>query len=103
MNSLLKYNSTFDQLSAKENNYLAKAVKSVEKFIESSAKISEVKYATRDAHSKTYATAKGSLEISKDLPDFITEIFDQKEYELLARFSNGNLVIHFSLSHLHKN
>ncbi|MCZ2082866.1 MAG: hypothetical protein LC112_01245, partial [Flavobacteriales bacterium] len=93
MKSLLKYTAELDQLSPTENNDLAKAVKSVEKFIKSSAKISEVKYATRDAHSKTYATAKATLKISEDLPNFITAIFDQKEYELLARFSNANLVI----------
>ena len=93
MKSLLKYTAELDQLSPTENNDLAKAVKSVEKFIESSAKISEVKYATRDAHSKTYATAKAILKISEDLPDFITDIFDQREYELLTRFSNANLVI----------
>ena len=93
MNSLVKYNPEFDQLSPQENLDLDKAVQSVEKFIESSSKISEVDYATRDAHSKTYATVKASLKISDDLPEFITEIFDQKHYDILARFSNGNLVI----------
>ncbi|QOW09609.1 catalase [Kaistella flava (ex Peng et al. 2021)] len=93
MKSLLQYSSDLDQLSAAENSDLAKAVKSVEQFIKSSSKISKVNHATRDAHSKTYATVKARLTISEDLPEFITDIFDQKEYELLARFSNGNLVI----------
>lgn len=93
MKPLLKYRHEFDELSAEETRDLDKAVKSVEKFIESSSKISEVNYSTRDAHAKTYATAKGFLTVSENLPDFIKEIFDQKEYELLARFSNGNLFI----------
>lgn len=93
MNTLLKYKPEFDQISAAETADLNKAVQSVEKFIESSSKISKVDYATRDAHAKTYATAKGFLKRSDDLPQFLTEIFDQKEYELFARFSNGNLVI----------
>ncbi len=93
MKTLLKYTSDLDQLSTTEENDLAKAIRSVEKFIESSSKISDVNYATRDAHAKTYATAKGTLTLSNNLPEFITELFDQKQYELLARFSNGNLVI----------
>ena len=93
MKTFLKYSPDFDQLSSQENHDLSKAVKSVEKFIESSSKISNVDFATRDAHSKTYATAKGSFTLSDNLPDFITEIFDQKEYDLIARFSNANLVI----------
>lgn len=93
MKPLLKYRQEFDELSPEETRDLEKAVQSVEKFIESSSKISEVDHATRDAHAKTYATAKGFLKISENLPDFLTEIFDQKEYDLLARFSNGNLVI----------
>lgn len=93
MHSIVKYSLQFDQLSDRENHDLSKAVKSVVKFIESSSKISDVNYATRDAHAKTYATVKGNLEISTDLPDFITDLFRQKEYKILARFSNGNLVI----------
>lgn len=93
MKTLLKYTSDLDQLSPSEKSDLAKAVISVEKFIKSSSKVSDVNYATRDAHSKTYATAKGVLRVSEDLPPFITEVFKEKEYELLARFSNANLVI----------
>lgn len=93
MKTLIKYQPDYDQLSAEENHDLQKALKSVEKFVQSSAKISEVDYATRDAHAKTYATVKGSLEISEGLPGFITDIFSERHYELLARFSNGNLVI----------
>ena len=93
MDSFTKYSSNFDQLSKLENEDLNKALKSVQKFIEHSAKISEVAYATRDAHAKTYAVTDGRLEISKDLPTFITDIFDQQHYEVLTRFSNGNLVI----------
>jgi len=93
MNSLQKFSSEFNRLSPQENADLDKALISVQKFIESSAAISELNYATRDAHSKTYATVKAKLEISENLPDFITKIFNQKEYELLLRFSNANLVI----------
>ena len=75
MKTLLKYTSDLDQLSPSENSDLEKAVISVEKFIKSSSKISDVNYATRDAHSKTYATAKGVLRVSEDLPPFITEVF----------------------------
>lgn len=93
MKKLLKYTSDLDALSPIENNDLAKAMTSVENFIKSSSKISEVNYATRDAHSKTYATAIGVLKISENLPQFITEVFKEKEYDLVARFSNANLVI----------
>ena len=93
MNSLIKYSPKFDELSDQENRDLAISVISVEKFIKSSAEISEVNYATRDAHAKTYATVKGYLEISENLPNFLIEIFDRKQYDILARFSNGNLVI----------
>lgn len=93
MKNLLQYTSDLDALSPIENNELAKAMTSVENFIKSSSKISEVNYATRDAHSKTYATAVGVLKISEHLPQFITEVFKEKEYDLVARFSNANLVI----------
>ena len=83
MNSLQKFSSEFNQLSAQENADLDKALLSVQKFIESSAAISNVNYATRDAHSKTYATVKAKLEISENLPDFAAKIFDKKQYELL--------------------
>ena len=66
MNTLLKYKPEFDQLSAAETADLNKAVQSVEKFIESSSKISKVDYATRDAHAKTYATEEGFLKRSDD-------------------------------------
>lgn len=93
MKTLLTYTPDLDELSSAEKNDLAKAITSVEKFIKSSSKISDVNYATRDAHSKTYATAKGVLRVSEDLPEFIQEIFKEKEYDLIARFSNANLVI----------
>ncbi|CAM3102146.1 catalase [Kaistella daneshvariae] len=93
MNSLQKFSPEFNELSAAENISLEKAIRSAEKFVENSPKISGVNYATRDAHSKTYATVKAKLEISENLPDFIAKIFDKESYELLLRFSNANLVI----------
>ena len=93
MKSLLKFNADFNRLSSQENRDLEKALTSVVKFIESSAQISEVNHATRDAHAKTYATSEGILTISEDLPLFLKEIFDHKEYALLTRFSNANLII----------
>ncbi len=93
MDNLQKYSPEFDRLSAQEQSDLNKAVLSVEKFIKSSAEISKVKFATRDAHAKTYATVKAKLNINPDLPEFITKIFNQNSYDVIARFSNGNLVI----------
>ena len=93
METLQKYSADFDQLSRTENDDLEKTIQSVVNFIESSAQISKVGYATRDAHSKSYGTAKAVLKISENLPNYITQIFDEKEYELLTRFSNANLVI----------
>lgn len=93
MKNLQTYRSEFDTLSSQEDIDLEKAIRSVKKFVESSDKISDLSYSTRDAHAKTYATVKAQLHVSKDLPAFINEIFNEESYEVTARFSNGNLVV----------
>ncbi len=93
MREFVPYTPEMDRLSSDEKKDLVRAARSVKQFIISSAAISKVPYATRDAHSKTYAVVKGKLNIAEDLPDFVKEIFTRKEYEITARFSNANLVI----------
>lgn len=93
---MIKYSPEFDKLSDAEEFLLQKCLRSVEEFVKSSKKISGTDYATRDAHSKTYAVLQGNLEMEKNLPEIITEIFSQENYEVLARLSHANPVISHS-------
>lgn len=93
MRNFIKYNPEFNALSERERRALAKAAVSTRAFVKSSQNISKVNYATRDAHAKTYATTLGILEINDDIPVELRDIFDQKEYEVMVRFSNANLMI----------
>lgn len=90
------YKPEYDQLNAEEQHLLERCLKSVEKFVEQSAKISKVDYATRDAHSKTYAVMKGTLTMDDELPNFIRNVFSQKNYNVILRLSHANPVINQS-------
>lgn len=89
----LKYNKSFDQLSYDEKTLLEEAKKSIEEFVEQSAEISDVNYATRNVHSKAHAVLKGEFHINPDLQEDIKYIFDKENYEITARISNANFKI----------
>lgn len=91
MHQRLKYNTLYNQLSAKEAVLLKEALLSVQKFIRKSRKISSVNYATRDAHSKSYGYLKG-----KFLPAATPEaekFFPNASYDVLVRYSHAHLKI----------
>lgn len=90
---LLPYHPEFDALSPEEQHLLSRTLKSVQKFVEHSAEISKSGYATRDAHSKTYALLRGSFTKTDGLPDFIVAIFTEKTYDVTLRLSHANPVI----------
>lgn len=89
----LKYNQEFDKLSGKEKFLLYKCQKSVEAFIKNSSNISNTNYATRGAHAKSYAVLQGKFQVLDNLPEYISNVFKEKQYEVLVRLSNANLVI----------
>lgn len=91
MNTPLPYDFKYNQLSAEEEALLKDALSSVEFFIKRSKKISDVNYATRDAHAKSYAYIKAVFEPSND--EAIKEFFSQESYESLVRLSHANLKI----------
>lgn len=94
--NMLKYTPEFDKLTDDEQFLLQKCLKSVEDFVRSSKKINKTDYATRDAHSKTYAVLQGNLEMDKNLPEIVSEVFSQENYEVLVRLSHANPVISHS-------
>ena len=66
----LRYNKNFEKLSYEEKQLFEETKKSIADFVEYSSTISDVNYATRNAHAKTYAVLKGTFIISKDIPAY---------------------------------
>ena len=89
----LKYNKHFDKLSYDEKMLLEEAKKSIADFVESSPEISDVNFATRNAHAKTHSVLQGVLQINSDLCTSIKYLFDKDEYDIIARLSNANMKI----------
>jgi len=89
----LRYNKNFEKLSYEEKQLLEEAKKSIADFVEHSSLISDVNYATRNAHAKTYAVLKGEFIISKDIPQDLKHVFDSEKYDIIARLSNAHLKI----------
>ena len=92
----LKYNKNFEKISYEEKQLLGEAKKSIADFVEYSSTISDVNYATRNAHAKTYAVLKGEFIINKDIPEDLKYVFDSEKYEIIARLSNAHLKINKS-------
>lgn len=88
-----KYTPEYDKLNPEEEFLLQKCLRSVEDFVKNSKKISGTTYATRDAHSKTYAVMQGNLIMEKNLPPSVSEIFSEDKYEVTVRLSHANPVI----------
>ncbi|MDQ0595492.1 hypothetical protein QFZ37_003861 [Chryseobacterium ginsenosidimutans] len=96
MPSPLKYNKKYDKLTDEEKELLEINKKSIADFVEQSTSISDVNYATRNAHAKTYAVAKGEFIIDKNVPEGLQQFFDKEKYDLIIRFSNAHLKINKS-------
>lgn len=92
----LRYNKNFEKLSYEEKQLLEETKKSIADFVEYSSTISDVNYATRNAHAKTYAVLKGEFIINKDIPENLKYVFDSEKYEIIARLSNAHLKINKS-------
>jgi hypothetical protein len=93
MPSPLKYNKKFDALTDEEKELLEINKKSIADFVEQSPSVSDVNYATRNAHAKTYAVSKGEFLIDKKVPEELQPFFDKEKYDLIIRFSNAHLKI----------
>ena len=89
----LQYNKKFDELNEEEKKLLAINKKSIVDFVEQSPSISDVNYATRNAHAKTYAVAKGEFLIDPHIPEALQLFFDKEKFDLLIRLSNARLTI----------
>lgn len=89
----LKYNKKFDELNEEEKKLLEINKKSIADFVEQSSSISDVNYATRNAHAKTYAVAKGTFWIDPGIPESLQPFFDKEKFDLVIRFSNARLKI----------
>ncbi|MGV2449849.1 UNVERIFIED_CONTAM: hypothetical protein POZ17_03445 [Ralstonia mannitolilytica] len=89
----LKYNKKFDELNEEEKKLLEINKKTIADFVEQSSSISDVNYATRNAHAKTYAVAKGTFRIESDIPESLQPFFDKEKFDLTIRFSNAQLKI----------
>ncbi|ATN04080.1 catalase [Chryseobacterium indologenes] len=89
----LKYNKKFDELNEEEKELLEINKQSIADFVEQSSSISDVNYATRNAHAKTYAVAKGTFWVDKNIPEWVQPFFDNEKFDLTIRFSNAQLKI----------
>lgn len=89
----LKYNKKFDELNEEEKKLLEINKKTIADFVEQSSCISDVNYATRNAHAKTYASAAGTFFIDKNIPEELLPYFDGEQFDLTIRLSNANLKI----------
>ncbi|EJL70160.1 catalase family protein [Chryseobacterium populi] len=92
----VKYNKNFDKLSEEEKELLEVNKKSIADFVEQSSSISDVNYATRNAHAKTYAVVKGQFFPNPDVSDDLKPFFDKERYDLVIRFSNAHLKVNTS-------
>lgn len=90
MPSPLKYNKRFDKLTDEEQELLEINKKSIADFVEQSSSVSDVHYATRNAHAKTYAVATAKLVIDQHIPELLQPFFDKERYDLTIRFSNAH-------------
>ncbi|MCJ7934827.1 MAG: catalase [Chryseobacterium sp.] len=89
----LKYNKKFDELNEEEKKLLEINKKTIADFVEQSPAISDVNYATRNAHAKTYGIAKGTFWVDPDIPEALQPFFDKEKFDLTIRFSNAQLKI----------
>lgn len=89
----LSYHKKFDELTENEKRLLTINKKSISDFVEQSSSVSDVNYATRNVHAKTYAVVKGEFIISDHIPDYLMSIFEEKKFDLTIRISNANLKI----------
>lgn len=89
----LKYNKNFDKLSYEEKQLLEENKKSIADFVEQSSTISDVNYATRNAHAKTYAVLKGEFIINPEMRSDLLYLFDKEKYNITIRLSNAHLKI----------
>lgn len=87
------YNKKFDELNEEEKKLLEINKKSIADFVEQSSSISDVNYATRNAHAKTYAVAKGTFWVDPNIPEFLKPFFDSEKFDLVIRLSNAQLKI----------
>ncbi|REC61172.1 catalase [Chryseobacterium pennae] len=87
------YNKKFDELNEEEKKLLEINKKSIADFVEQSSSISDVNYATRNAHAKTYAVARGTFWIDPAMPEFLKPFFDREKFDLFIRLSNAQLKI----------
>jgi hypothetical protein len=85
-----KYNKNFDRLTDEEKKLLEINKKSIVDFVEQSPSVSDVNYATRNAHAKTYIVAKGVFIIEENIPERLQPFFDKEKYDLTIRFSNAH-------------
>lgn len=92
----LKYNKKFDELNEEEKELLEINKKTIADFVEQSSLISDVNYATRNAHAKTYAATDGTFFIDKNIPQELIPFFDSEKFDLTIRFSNANLKVNNS-------
>ncbi|HCA07096.1 catalase [Chryseobacterium sp.] len=89
----LKYNKKFDELTEEEKKLFEINKKTIADFVEQSSSISDVDYATRNAHAKTYAAADGTFFTDKHIPEELLPFFDVEKFDLTVRLSNANLKI----------
>ncbi|MGG5209873.1 catalase [Chryseobacterium sp. MIQD13] len=89
----LKFNKKFNELNEEEKKLLEINKKSIADFVEQSSSISDVNYATRNAHAKTYAVADGMFIIDQNIPEELLPFFDSEKFNLTIRLSNVNLKI----------
>ncbi|KMQ58584.1 catalase [Chryseobacterium angstadtii] len=89
----LKYNKKFDELHEEEKKLLEINKKSIADFVEQSSSISDVNYATRNAHAKTYAVTEGTFFTDKNIPEELLPFFDREKFDLTIRLSNAQLKI----------
>ncbi|WP_160138970.1 catalase [Chryseobacterium sp. c4a] len=87
------YNKKFDELNEEEKKLLEINKKSIADFVEQSSSISDVNYATRNAHAKTYTVAKGTFWVDSSIPEFLKPFFDSEKFNLLIRLSNAQMKI----------
>jgi hypothetical protein len=89
----LKYNRKFDELNEEEKILFEINKKSIADFVEQSSLLSDVNYATRNVHAKTYAVINGEFLVSPTLPEELHPFFEEKKFDLVIRFSNAKPII----------
>lgn len=91
MKQKLKYTSTLNALTEREEILLEHLTVAIKEFVQKSAKINRTTYKTRDVHATTYSVLEGKFIVDASFKDH--HLFPTKIMDSVVRISNAHMKI----------